>query len=68
MPGKMMMKKPMYGKGKKTKMKGMNYSMGRAVEMGKRPGMMAGKKTKMGTNEVMMEQDKVRILYGGGKT
>lgn len=61
MPGKMMMKKPMYGKGKKTKMKGMNYSMGRAVEMGKRPGMMDSKM-------VEMEQDRVKRLYGGGKT
>ena len=62
MPGnKMMMKRPMYGKGKKTKMKGMNYSMGRAVEMGKRPGMMHGKM-------VEMEQDRVKRLYGGGKT
>jgi hypothetical protein len=61
MPGKMMMKKPLYGKGKKTKMKGMNYSMGRAVEMGKRPGMMDGKM-------VEMEQDRVKRLYGGGKT
>jgi hypothetical protein len=60
MPGKMM-KKPMYGHGKKTKMKGKNYSMGRAIEMGKRPGMMGGKM-------VEMEQDKVKRLYGGGKT
>ena len=62
MPGKMMMKKPMYGKGKKTKMKGMKYSMGRKIEMGKRPGMMGGKM-------VEMEQDKAERLYGvGGKT
>lgn len=65
MPGKMMMSKAkenlMYRKGKKTKMKGMKYSMGRAIEMGKRPGMMGGKM-------VEMEQDKVKRLYGGGKT
>ena len=61
MPGKMMMKKPMYSHGKKTKMKGMNYSMGRAIEMGKRPGMKDGKM-------VEMEQDRVKRLYGGGKT
>ena len=68
MPGKMMMKKAkqnlMYGKGKKTKMKGMNYSMGRQIELGKRPGMMGGKMT-----TVEMEQDKAERLYGvGGKT
>ena len=30
MPGKMMMRKPTYGHGKKTKMKGKNYSINSA--------------------------------------
>ena len=58
-----MMKKPMYGHGKKTKMK--KYAMGKSIEMGKRPGMMGGKGT---SKMVEMEQDKVKRLYGGGKT
>ena len=41
--------------------KGKKYSMGRSIQMGKRPGMMGG-------GMMESEQDKVKRLYGGGKT
>ena len=51
-----------YMGGMKTHMKkDKKYSMGRSIQMGKRPGMMGG-------GMLEGEQDKVKRLYGGGKT